>query len=107
MYEHNGESGSRRPARHVNPRRDAAWFAVAFLGGRDPQLATVDAMTDEWDGKPGLSCAGLRDVIVELLKADPRVAAVGPDDPGLDPGIAVEMAEPVDLEFYIEVRTGY
>jgi len=64
-------------------------------------------MTDVWDGNPGLSCEGLRDVIVELLRADPRFAAVGPDNPGQDPGIAVRMADPVDLDFYIDVRTGY
>lgn len=66
-----------------------------------------DNVTDVWDGRPGLSCEGLRDMIVELLKADPRFAAVGPDNPGPDPGIAVEVASPVSLDFYIEVRTGY
>ncbi|WDM17045.1 hypothetical protein J3S85_39770 [Streptomyces lavenduligriseus] len=65
-------------------------------------------MTDGWDGRPGLSCEGLRNMIVELLRADPRFAGVAPDNPGMDaPGIAVSMAKPVDLEFYIEVRTGY
>lgn len=66
-----------------------------------------DDLTGVWDGNPGLSCEGLRDVIMELLKADPRFAAVDPDDPGPDAGIAVQMAKPVDLDFYIEVRTGY
>ena len=67
-----------------------------------------DELTDSWDGRPGLSCEGLRDMIVELLMTDSRFAAVGPDNPGADPpGIAVLMARPVDLEFYIEVRTGY
>jgi len=66
-----------------------------------------DDLTDGWDGRPGLSCEGLRDMIVDLLMADPRFAAVGPDAPGMEPpGIHVLMAKPVDLEFYIEVRTG-
>lgn len=68
----------------------------------------VDGMTDVWDGAPGLSCEGLRDLIVELLRADPRFAAVAPDNPPPgDSGISVLMADPVDLDFYIEVRTGY
>lgn len=73
----------------------------------DDEKPRDDGMTDVWDGRPGLSCEGLCDVIVELLKTDPRFAAVAPDSPGPDPGIAVEMAKPVDLGFYIEVRTGF
>ncbi|RSS50083.1 hypothetical protein [Streptomyces sp. WAC01280] len=67
-----------------------------------------DGTTNEWDGRPGLSCEGLRDLIIEILRADPRFADVDPSASGfLDPpGIAVLMAKPVELEFLIEVRTG-
>ena len=54
-----------------------------------------------------MRCAELRDLIIELLEADPRVAAVGPDPKyALDgvPGIALTMASPVDLDFFIEVH---
>ncbi|MGA5220979.1 hypothetical protein ACPCAE_33620 [Streptomyces cinereoruber] len=67
-----------------------------------------DGLTPEWDGQPGLSPEGLRNLIVEILRADPRFADVAPAASGpLDPpGIAVLMAKPVDLEFLIEVSTG-
>ncbi|MFZ3475193.1 hypothetical protein ACODT3_41250 [Streptomyces sp. 4.24] len=56
-----------------------------------------------------MSVEELRDLLVEVLRADPRFADVDPTGPSLapdPPGIAVVMAAPVDLDFLIEVRTG-
>ncbi|MGP3691753.1 hypothetical protein ACTVZO_45230 [Streptomyces sp. IBSNAI002] len=55
-----------------------------------------------------MSTEELRDLLVEILRADPRFADVDPAEGGyLDPpGVAVVMAKPVDLDFLIEVRTG-
>ncbi|MFF4694293.1 hypothetical protein [Streptomyces chattanoogensis] len=54
-----------------------------------------------------MRCDELRELIIELLEAAPRVAAVAQDPKyALDgvPGIALTMASPFDLDFFIEVH---